>query len=374
MGGSSSSKEENKRDWVQILLAPLLIGIIGVGLTAWFNTQQNERQIAMEERRAEEARHIEEQRAQDEALQAYLDQMTQLLVQEDLRHSDEGSEVRTLARARTLTILRRVDPDRQGAIIQFLYEANLINRSKHYDDPPEVYPTNDPVTVVRLEAADLQGANLSGAELSDVFREAAKTLGVESKTDRYNAINLSFTDLRDSDLSGTLLVSADLFQSSLDGADLTNAVMTVANLRGATLTGADLRYAKLGGAYLDNAQLGKKPPNYASLPGTSSGASTGSASNLSNATLTGASLTSAILGNCDLSHADLSNADLSFAQLNGANLTDARLDGANFDGANLEGADLTGAKGITKEQLEQQAESLRGATLPDRSKSAIGQR
>ena len=68
MGGTSSSgrvssMEENKRDWIQLLLAPLLIGINGAALAAWFNAQQNERQIAIEDRRAEEARHVEEERA-----------------------------------------------------------------------------------------------------------------------------------------------------------------------------------------------------------------------------------------------------------------------------------------------------------------------
>ena len=38
---------------------------------------------------------IESQRAQDAALQAYLDQMSRLLLEKDLRNSEEGSEVRT---------------------------------------------------------------------------------------------------------------------------------------------------------------------------------------------------------------------------------------------------------------------------------------
>jgi hypothetical protein len=41
---------------------------------------------------------IEEQRAQYAASQAYLDQMSQLLLATDLRNCEEGSEVRTLAR------------------------------------------------------------------------------------------------------------------------------------------------------------------------------------------------------------------------------------------------------------------------------------
>jgi hypothetical protein len=36
--------------------------------------------------------------------------------------------------------------------------------------------------------------------------------------------------------------------------------------------------------------------------------------------------------------------------------------------ANLNGANLSGTKGITNEQLEQQAETLEGAIMPDGSK------
>jgi thiamine kinase-like enzyme len=60
----------------------------------------------LEGQRILEARNIEEQRTLDAALQAYLDQMTQLLLHERLRTSIPDDEVRSVARARTLTALR----------------------------------------------------------------------------------------------------------------------------------------------------------------------------------------------------------------------------------------------------------------------------
>jgi hypothetical protein len=77
----------------------------------------------IENRRAEAERELAEQRAQDEALQAYLSQMSSLLLDKDLRTSEEDSEVRTLARARTLTVLGRLDPSRKTAVTRFLSEA-----------------------------------------------------------------------------------------------------------------------------------------------------------------------------------------------------------------------------------------------------------
>jgi hypothetical protein len=115
-------------DWFQLLIIPLVLAIGGF----WFATVQDNRQ-----------QELEDQRAQDTALQAYLDQMSELLISGDLRGSEEGDEVRTLARARTLTILERVEADRKAQVLRFLFEANLVNSS----DP-----------VISLAGADLQNA------------------------------------------------------------------------------------------------------------------------------------------------------------------------------------------------------------------------
>jgi len=92
-------------------------------------------------------------------------------------------------------------------------------------------------------------------------------------------------------------------------------------------------------------------------------------------TLAGADLSDANLSDANLSKADLSNADLRYANLSGANLSDANLSpaflsGANLSEANLSGADLSDATlsdadGVTEEQLEEQAQTLAGATMPD---------
>jgi multidrug efflux pump subunit AcrA (membrane-fusion protein) len=122
-------------DWVNLLILPIVLAVGGY----WFTAEQDARQQRIEDRRAQQAQKIEnqrakaerklaQQRAQDEALQAYLDQMGSLLLEKDLRASEEGSEVRTLARARTLTVLGRLDPSRKTAVMQFLLEAELVQR------------------------------------------------------------------------------------------------------------------------------------------------------------------------------------------------------------------------------------------------------
>ena len=71
-----------------------------------------------------------------------------------------------------------------------------------------------------------------------------------------------------------------------------------------------------------------------------------------------------LLREADLEGAYLAGADLTNADLSGANLRNANLNGADLSGTDLTKADLSGAKGVTDEQLRQQASSVQGATCP----------
>jgi hypothetical protein len=212
-GESVQTKPDNQEiqprktlwDWLQLFIVPLALAAIGL----WFSAQQDAHQQQIEEKRAQSERQIEKQRAQDAALQAYLDQMSQLKLNGNLRDSEEDSEVRTLARARTQTVLGRLNSRRKGSVVQFLYEADLINKNH------PVVSLSD----VRLSGADLSGADLSGADLSDA--------------DLIDA-NLSDTYLNQADLSGANLLGADLGVSeeeldeqakTLEGATMTDGSM-----------------------------------------------------------------------------------------------------------------------------------------------------
>ena len=111
-------------DWLQLLIVPVVLSLITVAFALW----QDTRQQRIENQRAKAERELAEERAQGEALQAYLDKMGSLLLEKDLRASEEDSEVRTLARARTLTVLERMDPSRKRAVMQFLVKAELIQK------------------------------------------------------------------------------------------------------------------------------------------------------------------------------------------------------------------------------------------------------
>jgi hypothetical protein len=121
----------------------------------WFTMQQEDRQL-----------ETEEQRAQDAALQAHLDQMNTLLLEHDLLRSEKYSAVRILARPRTLTVLSRLGPEDKPSVLQFLYESDLILREvlggwEIDSHPPDCTPQVELrgyEPVVSLRGADLSNA------------------------------------------------------------------------------------------------------------------------------------------------------------------------------------------------------------------------
>ena len=88
--------------------------------------------------------------------------------------------------------------------------------------------------------ANLNGANLRGAYLSDADLRGAYLSDADLR-----GANLRGVNLRGADLNGANLSDADLSWAYLRGANLRDA-----NLRGANLRGANLREADLLGAYL----------------------------------------------------------------------------------------------------------------------------
>jgi uncharacterized protein YjbI with pentapeptide repeats len=339
---------------MQLFIVPLVLTVLGLLFTTIqqeraslereqqqaFEQQREEQQRALEAKRAEAEQDLAEQRAQDESLQAYLDQMSSLLLENDLRASDEDSEVRTLARARTLTVLARLDPSRQGRVMQFLGEADLLRQP-----------------IISLNKADLSGADLSGI------------------------------DLTEADLSGANLSGTNLYKAKLDGADLTQAKMGLTTLREADLTSANLTDADLGlRAGLDYLESLNQGTNFGGPPWADL-----SGANLLQAKLSGANLSGVFMQEADPTYANLTDTNLRGALLGGANLFEANLSHADLTRAVLTKADLTGAdlsgayeyptfikpgegwyikdqahkELVDTAKLEKQAASLEGATMPN---------
>ena len=234
-------------------------------ITVVFAWQQDTRQQSIEDQRAQQAHKIEgqraeaerelaEQRAQDETLQAYLHQMSSLLLERDLPQSEQDSDVRRLARARTLVVLDALGSARQNRVLRFLEETQLI-QARPQDGPPIIslkYASLGDFELIGkqlLRGTDLRQTSLRGAELSAAHLQGTNLslahLGGEA--------DLTDADLTDAKLNGAYLYDTDLRGADLSGADLSDAEgrfksgarMIRTRLAGADLSGADLTNARV---------------------------------------------------------------------------------------------------------------------------------
>ncbi|MBW4444960.1 MAG: pentapeptide repeat-containing protein [Plectolyngbya sp. WJT66-NPBG17] len=214
-------------DFLQLLIVPAVLSIAAFGFQQI--SKDNEQRLT-------------DDRARQETLSKYLDQMSELLINKGLRKSKPSSEVFILAQARTTTALRGLNVERQNLIIEFLRSSDLL------------HPKNK---TGLLEKIYLNGANLSKAYLYNANL---------SKASLYNA-NLSKASLDSANLSKALLFGANLSYARLSEANLSNANLIGANLSNAGLLEANLSNANLSGVNLSNAHLSRANLSNANLLG-----------------------------------------------------------------------------------------------------------
>lgn len=211
-------------DWLKLLIVPIVLALGGYMFTR-------------SEARREQ--HLADQRAQDEALQAYLDKMSELLIDGGLhKKSNPYGPTRVTARTRTLAILRQLDGVRKRIVLLFLRESRLINsKARCWEGRLAAHPR-----LVGLKGADLKNADLRGARLIS--------------TSGWEAVSLEGADLEGANVEGAHLERADLRKVVLIGANLRGVHLNGTKAQdGADLSGADLRGADLSGANLSNANL-----------------------------------------------------------------------------------------------------------------------
>jgi uncharacterized protein YjbI with pentapeptide repeats len=368
--GWTGFKGKTVWDWLQLLGVLAVPAVVGFGV-AWFThvqqesdqrraDEQHNHDQALEEQRAQTEREAAEKRAQTEqeialdnqreaALQAYIDSMSALLLERQLRASQPADEVRMIARVRTLTVLPHLDKERKRSLLLFLQESRLIEAGKQIIDISGADLSEANLREAELGPADLLEVNLSAADLNNAYLVGI-LLG-EANLSRANldGANLDAASLHDANLTG-----ARLWMARMARANLQRTFLAHANFEGADLTGALLNEARLletnfRGANLIGANLSSlsRSPEMRKNPPKSVGIS------FSRAHLTGAKFLRADLRNVYFVEAELSNVDFSGADLTGADFTEANLHGAL----------------ISAEQLAT-VKSLEDAIMPDGTKHA----
>lgn len=185
--------------------------------------EQAEELAKVEKQQAEQREKVEKDIAEDnlreEVFQAYIDRMSEILINQRNRselfcdtnttseRTNTDNSMRDVARVRTVTILRRLenDTERQNRILDFLRDTELL----------QFLLKTANLRSVNLCNVNLSGANLTGANLSD---------------SNLNNTILSNTNLTNANLDNANLANANLTNSNLDNANLTNANLTNANL------------------------------------------------------------------------------------------------------------------------------------------------
>ena len=218
--------EKTMWDWLRLLEVLTIPLVLALGVL-WFSAQQHQMSdammknqhdtaLAMSQQQRDTARAIAEDQQREATLNTYLYRMSELLLDQNLK----DPKVRELARARTLTALRSLDPFRKGVLVQFLYESGLISNEHQ---------------VVDLTGADLSNVDLSNANLSGA--------------------NLSGANLFGANLSNATLTHAFLFEATVTGANLSNATLIDANLSDTILIAIVLEHLRpLGCDFLHQAR------------------------------------------------------------------------------------------------------------------------
>ena len=190
-------------------LVSALIALLGVLISQIVNTH-------LTTTNQENQRILDQQSQQNSELRSYLSTVGELPT-----NPDPAAD--TSAQAQTLTVLPDLSPNQKWTVMQFLYQANLINK-----DNPRIKLEHADLTSANLKGTDpqenkfvLDNANLSGANLADA--------------------DLEDTSLTGSDVSHAHLLNTDLSNADLSDADLEFSYLANVNLSGATLSGTDLR-------------------------------------------------------------------------------------------------------------------------------------
>lgn len=245
-------------DWMELLIIPAVLA--GGAILLNRSERALERKIA--EDRAKLERDLAADRQQETALQTYFDRMSELLLKEKLQ-TTEKTEVRDVARTRTLSIMRGLDTKRNNLILQFLYEAKLITdensifiRARMDEmDLQDTKLVHANLQGAHLHKANLRNANLAYANLRNAYMKSANLQSTNLKQSNFQSAHLWKANLKKANLVVADFRLASLVDANLSDANLNRANLQGTDLRDANLQGANLRYTNLQDANLEGANL-----------------------------------------------------------------------------------------------------------------------
>lgn len=218
---------------LQLLIVPIVLGY-----GTWFlqeTAKQKDLQIAQDNRNKD--LEIADKRAKQETLNRYFDDISNLLFERKLRTMKREDEARIVARAKTLTALSQLDGERKFKLINFLYEAKLIDRENPIIDLRGADLRNLDLNSANLKGVNLSGANLEGAHLAYADFSESNLSDVILTNSVLESVNFKKSRLQQMKLNGSEVIATNFSQS-----DLSSANFSKATIAGAIFTKATLNY------------------------------------------------------------------------------------------------------------------------------------
>ena len=231
-------------DLMELLIMPL---VLAVGAYLFSRSERrNEQRIAND-------------RLQEATLQAYIDKIGKLLIDDNLLgcKSDESSSVRDLAQTLTVTALRTLSADRKTLIFRFLKSAKLGDKLLIGANLEEVDLKGTDIRGIDLSKADLRVSDISNSALVDVNLSKAYMVSTNLHGAQFWNVDCIDTDMSYSDLSHSSIISGKI--------DFRNANLYMADLRYADFGDPDSDGVKFHGANLEEANLQNSSISYEQL-------------------------------------------------------------------------------------------------------------
>lgn len=180
-------------DWFGLLVIPLVLA----GAAFALNVAATNRDDRRDDARAARDRAVVVDRRREDALDAYVRQMSDLILARRRAGGSWSREEETVGRALTLTVVRRLDGRRKGFVLQFLgdaglldYHGNIIGLGNADLRHAQLRGTLEDAN---LAVADLRGADFRGAVLYDVNFAGAYVSGGRTSATRASRASRSMT-------------------------------------------------------------------------------------------------------------------------------------------------------------------------------------
>lgn len=256
------NREKTLWDWMDLLIIPLALALIA--LIYKKITHDTDQRLKNERLKNEKDIALDQWR--ENTIRAYFDEIINLLTNYNDKYRDKTDDNNNpifdryllfSIRMKTITTLRILDGDKKGLLLQFLYEAKLLDNNEHSVDLREADFSGANLRNINLENAKLEEINFENADLFNTklinsnLRKAnlQNTNLIQAKLDSaiFSDAKLEYADLANTHLYETNFERANLYRTNFE-----NAIMISANFTAAEVHDSDLTKAKITTITLTN--------------------------------------------------------------------------------------------------------------------------